>query len=83
MTGQFRPRKLIVDIKNEISNADEFDLSTVKDVAKHFIDKSLYSYGLTSQFAFSPSTSMLFALEGHGEKEKRRKKVLVFHEART
>ncbi|XP_058745271.1 protein TRIGALACTOSYLDIACYLGLYCEROL 4, chloroplastic-like [Vicia villosa] len=79
-TGQFRPRKLIVDIKNEISNAVEFNLSTVKSVAKHFIDKSLYSYGLNSQFAISPSTSVLFALEGHGEKERRRKKVTVFHE---
>ncbi|KAI5423188.1 protein TRIGALACTOSYLDIACYLGLYCEROL 4, chloroplastic [Lathyrus oleraceus] len=79
-TGQFRPRKLIVDIKNEISNAVQFNLSTVKSVAKHFIDKSLYSYGLNSQFAISPSTSVLFALEGHGEKERRRKKVTVFHE---
>lgn len=82
MTGQFRPRKLIVDIKNEISRANEFNLSTVKGVAKHFIDMSPYSFGLTSQFAFPPSTSMLFALEGHGEKEKCRKKVMVFHKAR-
>lgn len=79
MTGQFRPRKLITDIKNEISNADELDLSTVKDVAKHFIDKSLYSFGLTSQFAFPPSTSVLFSVEGHGEKERRRHKMMVFH----
>ncbi|XP_045791039.1 protein TRIGALACTOSYLDIACYLGLYCEROL 4, chloroplastic-like [Trifolium pratense] len=79
-TGQFRPRKMIVDLKNEISNATEFNLSTVKGVAKHFIDKSHYSYGLTSQFSFSPSTSALFALEGHGEKERRRKKVMFFHE---
>ncbi|KAJ1395423.1 hypothetical protein SESBI_33381 [Sesbania bispinosa] len=79
VTGQFRPRKLIADIKNEISSADEFDLSTVKDVAKHFIDKSLYSFGLTSQFSFPPSTSMLFSIEGHGEKEKRRKKLMIFH----
>ncbi|CAK8560031.1 unnamed protein product [Lathyrus sativus] len=80
VTGQFRPRKLIIDIKNEISNAVKFNLSTVKSVAKHFIDKSLYSYGLNSQFAISPSTSVLFALEGHGEKERRRKKVVVVHE---
>nr|KYP59946.1 hypothetical protein KK1_015393 [Cajanus cajan] len=65
MTGQFRPRKLITDVKNEISNAEDFDLSTVKDVAKHFINKSLFSFGLTSQFAFPPSTSVLFAIEGH------------------
>ncbi|XP_057452055.1 protein TRIGALACTOSYLDIACYLGLYCEROL 4, chloroplastic [Lotus japonicus] len=79
VTGQFRPRKLITDIKNEITNADEFDLSTVKDVAKHFIDKSLFSIGLTSQFAFSSSTSMLFNIEGHGEKERRRKKLMLLH----
>ena len=79
MTGQFRPRKLIADIKNEISNAEEFDLSTVKDVAKHFIDKSLYSFGITSQFAFTPSTSVLISAEGHGEKERRRQKLMVFH----
>ncbi|KAK7386192.1 hypothetical protein VNO78_26229 [Psophocarpus tetragonolobus] len=79
MTGQFRPRKLIVDVKNEISNAEGFDLSTVKDVAKHFVNKSLFSIGLTSQFAFSPSTSLLLAIEGHGEKERLRRKVMVFH----
>ncbi|TKY68835.1 TRIGALACTOSYLDIACYLGLYCEROL 4 [Spatholobus suberectus] len=78
MTGQFRPRKLIADVKNEVSNAEDFDLSTVKDVAKHFVNKSLYSFGLTSQFAFPP-TSVLFAIEGHGEKERLRRKVMVFH----
>ncbi|RZC20015.1 Protein TRIGALACTOSYLDIACYLGLYCEROL 4, chloroplastic [Glycine soja] len=77
MTGQFRPRKLIADVKNEISNAEEFDLSTVKDVVKHFINKSLYSFGLTSQFAFPPSTSLLLAIEGHGEKERLRRKVML------
>lgn len=82
MTGQFRPRKLIADIKHEISSAEKFNLSTVKGVAKHFIDKSLFSFGLTSQFAFPPSTSVLFGLEDHGEKERRRKKVMVFHQAR-
>lgn len=81
MTGQFRPRKLIADVKNEISNAEEFDLSTVKDVVKHFINKSLYSFGLTSQFAFPPSTSLLLAIEGHGEKERLRRKMMVFHKA--
>ncbi|KAK7286944.1 hypothetical protein RJT34_22313 [Clitoria ternatea] len=79
MTGQFRPKKLIVDLKNEISDAEEFDLNTVKDVAKHFINKKLFSFGLTSQFFFPPSTSMLLAIEGHGEKEKLRRKLMVFH----
>ncbi|BAT96888.1 Protein TRIGALACTOSYLDIACYLGLYCEROL 4 [Vigna angularis] len=79
MTGQFRPRKLIVGVKNEISKAEDFDLSTVKDVAKHFVDKALFSLGLTFQYAFSPSTSVLFGLEGHGEKAKLRRKVMVYH----
>ncbi|OIW00968.1 hypothetical protein TanjilG_16217 [Lupinus angustifolius] len=79
LTGQFRPRKLITDIKNDICNAEEFDLSTVKDVGKHFIDKSLFSLGLTTQFALTPSTSMLFSIEGHGEKERRRHKVMAYH----
>jgi len=81
MSGQFRPRKLIVDVKNEISNAEDFDLSTVKNVAKHFVNKSLFSLGLTSQFAFPPSTSVLVGVEGHGEKEKLRRKVMVYHKA--
>jgi len=81
MTGQFRPRKLFADVKNEISNAEDFDLSTVKDVAKHFVDKSLFSLGLTSQFAFPPSTSVLFGIEGHGEKERLRRKVMLYHKA--
>ncbi|XP_027908418.1 protein TRIGALACTOSYLDIACYLGLYCEROL 4, chloroplastic [Vigna unguiculata] len=78
MTGQFRPRKLIVGVKNEISNAEEFDLSTVKDVAKHFIDKALLSFGLTFQYAFSPLTSVLFGLEGHGEKARLRSKGMLY-----
>jgi len=81
MTGQFRPRKLIVGVKNEISNAEEFDLSTVKDVAKHFIDKALLSFGLTFQYAFSPLTSVLFGLEGHGEKARLRSKVMLYQKA--
>ncbi|CAJ1948859.1 unnamed protein product [Sphenostylis stenocarpa] len=79
MTGQFRPRKLIANVKNEISNAEEFDLSTVKDVVKHFIDKSPFSFGLMSQFAFPPSTSVLLGIEGHGEKQRLRPKVMVYH----
>ncbi|KAF7825955.1 protein TRIGALACTOSYLDIACYLGLYCEROL 4, chloroplastic [Senna tora] len=80
LVGQFRPRKLFADIKNEISNADELELSTVKDVAKHFVDKSLFSFGLFSQFSLTPSSSILFSTEGHGEKKRRRNKMMLYHQ---
>lgn len=80
LIGQFRPGKLFADIKNEISNADEFELSTLKDAAKHFIDKSLFSLGLFSQISISDSTSILLSMEGHGEKKRRRKKMMIFHQ---
>ncbi|XP_028782486.1 protein TRIGALACTOSYLDIACYLGLYCEROL 4, chloroplastic [Neltuma alba] len=80
LIGQFRPRKLFADIKNEISNAEEFELSTVKDVAKHFIDKSLFSFGLFSQYSVSDSTSILLSMEGHGEKKRGRNKMMIYHQ---
>lgn len=73
--------KLFADIKNEVSKADEFDLSTVKDVAKHFVDKSLFSLGLFSQYSVSDSTSILLSIEGHGEKKRRRSKMMLYHQA--
>ncbi|KAK4268035.1 hypothetical protein QN277_024741 [Acacia crassicarpa] len=80
LIGQFRPGKLFADIKNEISNADDFDLSTIKDVAKHFVDKSLFSFGLFSQYSVSDSTSILLSMEGHGEKKRRRNKMMIYHQ---
>ncbi|KAI4345319.1 hypothetical protein L6164_012451 [Bauhinia variegata] len=79
LVGQFRPKKLIADIKNEISKADELELSIFKDVGKHLIDKSHYSLGLFSQFSPTPSTSMLVCTEGHGEQKRFRHKMMLFH----
>ncbi|MED6111634.1 hypothetical protein PIB30_053984 [Stylosanthes scabra] len=78
VTGQFRPRKLIAEIKNEISNIEEFDISIVKDVAKHFLDKSMFSLGIHSEFALTSSTSASISVEGHPEKG-RRQKLKVYH----
>ncbi|PKI67815.1 protein TRIGALACTOSYLDIACYLGLYCEROL 4, chloroplastic [Punica granatum] len=79
LVGQFRPKKLISSIKAEISNVDEWELSAVKDFAKHFLDKSLYSIGLCSQLSLSPSSSVLISTEKHGEKKRRRHKFMLFH----
>lgn len=81
MLGQFRPKKLIDSIKAEISSVDEWELSTLKDVAKHFLDKSLYSLGMCSQLSLLPSTSVLLGTEQLGEKERRRHKLMLFHKA--
>ncbi|KAL1339449.1 hypothetical protein AAHE18_U037500 [Arachis hypogaea] len=78
VTGQFRPRKLIAEIKNEISNIDDFDISIVKDVTRHFINKSMFSLGIHSEFALTSSTSASFSAEAHGEKG-RRQKLMVYH----
>lgn len=77
--GQFRPKKLISSIKSEIYGADEWELPVLKDIAKHFLDKSLYSLGLCSQLALSSSSSLLFSTEGHGERKGRRTKAMLFH----
>ncbi|PHT60663.1 hypothetical protein CQW23_03026 [Capsicum baccatum] len=45
-TGQFRPKKLISDIKTDLSNVDEWELPVLKDIGKHFLEKSLYALGL-------------------------------------
>ncbi|KAJ7961850.1 Protein TRIGALACTOSYLDIACYLGLYCEROL 4 chloroplastic [Quillaja saponaria] len=79
LIGQFRPKKLISDIKAEFSSGRELELSTFKDVAKHFFDKSLFSIGLCSQFSPTPSSSVLISTEGHGEKKRRRNKMMLFH----
>lgn len=83
LIGQFRPRKLITSIKAELANADELDLVALRDVAKHFLDKSLYAIGLCSQYSPTPDTSLLFSIEGHGEKEKSRSKATFIHKVFT
>lgn len=58
------------------------ELPGFKDVAKHFLDKSLYSLGLSSQLALSPSSSIMLSTEGHGERKGRRHKMMLFQKAR-
>lgn len=79
LVGQFRPRKLISSIKAELSNIDEWELSSFKDVAKHFLNKSLYSFGLYSQLSLTSSSSIMLSTEGHGERKGRRTKAMLFH----
>lgn len=78
LIGQFRPKKLISSIKAEFSNGGEWELPGFKDVAKHFMDKSLYSLGLSSQLALGPSSSIMLSTEGHGERKGRRHKMMLF-----
>ncbi|KAK3008053.1 hypothetical protein RJ639_014150 [Escallonia herrerae] len=80
LIGQFRPKKLISAIKAELSGADEWELSIIKDVAKHFVDKSLFSVGLCSQLSLSSSSSILLSMERHGKRKERRTKVLPDHD---
>lgn len=76
---QFRPRKLITSIKKEVALIEELDWPQVKDVAKHFLDKSLYALGLFSQFSPTPDTSLLLNVEKHGDKAGQRIKAMVLH----
>ncbi|KAK9144820.1 hypothetical protein Sjap_004723 [Stephania japonica] len=80
--GQFRPKKLIYGLKAEVAGGDELELPAFKDIAKHFLDKSLYSLGLCTQLALTPMSSILFSTEGHGERKGRRSRAMLFHKAR-
>nr|CAN64366.1 hypothetical protein VITISV_031303 [Vitis vinifera] len=62
LTGQFRPKKLISSIKADLSAVDEWELSTFKEVAKHFIDKSLFSFGLCSQLSLTSASSLMISI---------------------
>ncbi|KAL1546537.1 protein TRIGALACTOSYLDIACYLGLYCEROL 4, chloroplastic-like [Salvia divinorum] len=79
LIGQFRPKKLISSIKAEVSAAEEWELPLLKDVGKHFLDKSLYALGLSSQIALTSSSSVLLSTEKHGERKNRRTKAMLFH----
>lgn len=81
-TGQFRPKKLVSDIKAELSSVDEWELPILKDIGKHFLEKSLYAFGLCSQLSLTPSSSLLLSTEKHGEKKGRRLRAMLFHKAR-
>ncbi|XP_042491511.1 protein TRIGALACTOSYLDIACYLGLYCEROL 4, chloroplastic [Macadamia integrifolia] len=79
LIGQFRPKKLFSSIKAELAGAEELDLSTFKETAKHFVDKSLYAIGLCSQLSLTPETSVLLSTEKHGERKRRYYKAMLFH----
>ncbi|CAN4126008.1 unnamed protein product [Withania somnifera] len=78
-TGQFRPKKLVSDIKAELSSMDEWELPILKDIGKRFFEKSLYAFGLCSQLSLIPSSSLLLSTEKHGEKKGRRLRAMLFH----
>lgn len=80
--GQIRPKKLISNLKAEFLSNDDSEFPTFNDVAKHFLDKSLYSLGLCTQLSLIPSSSIKLSAEGHGEEEKRHK-MMLFHKAST
>ncbi|KAJ8650461.1 hypothetical protein MRB53_003484 [Persea americana] len=80
LIGQFRPKKLITSLKEEVLTGDELEMPAFRDVAKHFLNKSLYSVGLCSKISLSPASSLYFSTEKHGEKEGRRTKAMFFHQ---
>lgn len=79
VVGQFRPKKLISNIKAEVLASDEWELPSFKDVARHFLDKSLYSIGSCTQIPISSSSSLLLSTEAHGERRGRRDKLMLYH----
>ncbi|XP_068650873.1 protein TRIGALACTOSYLDIACYLGLYCEROL 4, chloroplastic [Aristolochia californica] len=80
LVGQLRPKKLVSSIKAEVMEGDELEIPAFKDVVKHFLDKSLYSLGLCSQFSLSPASSLFFSTEVHGKKKGHRSKAMFFHQ---
>ncbi|XP_027106628.1 protein TRIGALACTOSYLDIACYLGLYCEROL 4, chloroplastic-like [Coffea arabica] len=83
LIGQFRPKKLISSIKAEVSAGDEWELPAFRDVARHFLNKSLYSIGLCSQLALTSSASILLSSEKHGERKGRRSRAMLFYKLPT
>lgn len=79
LVGQFRPRKLLSTIKKGLTSSDDMDLSSFKDIGKHFFDKSLYALGFFSQLSLTDDTSLLFNVERHGERKAPRSKAVLFH----
>ncbi|KAG6507136.1 hypothetical protein ZIOFF_032477 [Zingiber officinale] len=86
LVGQFRPKKLITNIKKEVElgletfrHGDELEWSQLKRFAKHFVDKSLYAVGFFSQLSLTTDTSLLFNVENHGDKVGRRTKAMLLH----
>ncbi|KAL3537137.1 hypothetical protein ACH5RR_000503 [Cinchona calisaya] len=80
LIGQLRPKKLVSSIKAELSSGDEWEMPAFRDVARHLLDKSLYSIGLCTQLALTSTSSILLSTEKHGEKKGRRSKAMLFHQ---
>ncbi|KAL2892596.1 Protein TRIGALACTOSYLDIACYLGLYCEROL 4 chloroplastic [Bienertia sinuspersici] len=81
LVGQFRPKKLIMNIKSEMYNGEELELPSFKDATQHFLDKSLYALALCTHIPITSSTSLFMSSEAHGERKGRRNKLLLFHKA--
>ncbi|KMS99870.1 hypothetical protein BVRB_1g017220 [Beta vulgaris subsp. vulgaris] len=82
LAGQFRPKKLISNLKEEVSSVfsgDGSELPSFKDLSKHVMDKSLYALALCAQIPISSSSSLFLSSEAHGERKGRRNKVLLYH----
>lgn len=79
LVGQFRPKKLISSIKAELSAVDSLELPVLKDVARQFLDKTLYTYGFCAQFSPSPFSSVFISTEQHGERKGCRHKAMFYH----
>lgn len=82
IVGQFRPKKLMSNIKAEVSNAfasDELEVPSFKDITNHVLDKSLYALALCTHIPITSSSSLILSSEAHGERKGRRNKLLFFH----
>ncbi|XP_026406736.1 protein TRIGALACTOSYLDIACYLGLYCEROL 4, chloroplastic-like [Papaver somniferum] len=79
LVGQFRPKKLITSIKSEFFANNDFELPAIKDIAKHIVDKSIYSLGLCTQLSIGPDSSLLLSTEKQGDRNKRRSKAKLYH----
>lgn len=83
LLGQIRPKKLISNIRAEIQLVEEWDMTAAKDIAVHFLEKSMYSIGLLCQIAVTSSTSLLLTTEKHVERTGSTQKFLLYHQAIT
>lgn len=84
LVGQFRPKKLMANIKDEVVTAlggEELQIPSFKNISKHVLDKSLYALALCTHIPITSSSSLFLSSEAHGERKGRRNKLLLFHKA--
>ncbi|KNA24076.1 hypothetical protein SOVF_018320 [Spinacia oleracea] len=82
LVGQFRPKKLMANIKDEVVTAlggEELQIPSFKNISKHVLDKSLYALALCTHIPITSSSSLFLSSEAHGERKGRRNKLLLFH----